>query len=85
MTLNTQWSWRPNDEVKSLKQCIDVLVTCAGRNGNLALNTGPMPNGQIEPRQAAVPGDRGVAQTVRREHLRDPRRALLGAPLRDDP
>ena len=53
MTLNTQWSWRPNDEVKSLKQCIDVLVTCAGRNGNLALNTGPMPNGQIEPRQAA--------------------------------
>ncbi len=53
MTLNTQWSWRPNDEVKSLKQCIDVLVTCAGRNGNLALNTGPMPDGRIEPRQAA--------------------------------
>ncbi len=51
MTLGTQWSWKPNDRVKSLKQCIDVLVTCAGRNGNLALNTGPMPNGQIEPRQ----------------------------------
>jgi alpha-L-fucosidase len=27
-------------------------VTCAGRNGNLALNTGPMPDGRIEPRQA---------------------------------
>ena len=52
MTLGTQWSWKPEDDVKSLKQCIDVLVTCAGRNGNLALNTGPMPNGQIEPRQA---------------------------------
>lgn len=52
MTLNSQWSWKPDDEIKSLKQCIDVLVTCAGRNGNLALNTGPMPNGQIEPRQA---------------------------------
>jgi alpha-L-fucosidase len=51
MTLGTQWSWKPNDQVKSLKQCIDVLVTCAGRNGNLALNTGPMPDGQIEPRQ----------------------------------
>jgi alpha-L-fucosidase len=51
MTLNSQWSWRPNDQVKTLKQCIDVLVTCAGRNGNLALDTGPMPDGQIEPRQ----------------------------------
>jgi alpha-L-fucosidase len=52
MTLGTQWSWKPNDNVKSLKQCIDVLVTCAVRNGNLALNTNPMPDGQIEPRQA---------------------------------
>ena len=52
MTLNSQWSWRPNDPPKTLKQCIDVLVTCAGRNGNLALDTGPMPDGRIEPRQA---------------------------------
>lgn len=52
MTLGTQWSWKPNDEIKSLKRCIDVLVTCAGRNGNLALNTNPMPDGRIEPRQA---------------------------------
>jgi alpha-L-fucosidase len=52
MTLGTQWSWKPKDEIKTLKQCIDVLVTCAGRNGNLALNTNPMPDGQIEPRQA---------------------------------
>lgn len=53
MTLGTQWSWKPNDEIKSLKRCIDVLVTCAVRDGNLALNTNPMPDGQIEPRQAA--------------------------------
>jgi alpha-L-fucosidase len=52
MTLGTQWAWKPDDKIKSLKECIDILVTCAGRNGNLALNTGPMPNGQIEPRQA---------------------------------
>jgi alpha-L-fucosidase len=52
MTLGTQWAWKPKDRVKSLKQCIDVLVTCAVRNGNLALNTGPMPDGRIEPRQA---------------------------------
>lgn len=52
MTLGTQWSWKPDDKIKSLKQCIDVLVTCAVRSGNLALNTNPMPDGRIEPRQA---------------------------------
>jgi len=51
MTLGTQWAWKPDDKIKSLKQCIDVLVTCAVRDGNLALNTGPMPDGRIEPRQ----------------------------------
>jgi len=51
MTLGTQWSWKTNDTLKSLKQCVDVLVTCAVRGGNLALNTNPMPDGQIEPRQ----------------------------------
>jgi alpha-L-fucosidase len=52
MTLGTQWAWKPNDRLKSLKQCIDVLVRCAARDGNLALNTNPMPDGRIEPRQA---------------------------------
>ena len=52
VTLGTQWSWKPNDRIKSLKECIDLLVTCAGRGGNLALNTNPMPDGRIEPRQA---------------------------------
>lgn len=51
MTLGTQWSWKTNDTIKSLKQCIDALVTCAVRGGNLALNTNPMPDGRIEPRQ----------------------------------
>ncbi len=52
MTLGTQWAWKPDDRIKSLKECIDALVTCAGRGGNLALNTNPMPDGRIEPRQA---------------------------------
>ena len=52
MTLGTQWAWKPDDTIKSLEECIQVLVTCAVRDGNLALNTGPMPDGRIEPRQA---------------------------------
>jgi alpha-L-fucosidase len=53
ITLGTQWSWKPDDKIKTLKECIDILVRCAGGDGNLALNTNPMPDGRIEPRQVA--------------------------------
>ena len=52
ITLGTQWSWKPDDRIKSLEACIHTLVKCVGGDGNLALNTNPMPDGQIEPRQA---------------------------------
>ena len=52
MTLGTQWAWKPDDQVKSLKVCLQTLVQCAGGDGNLLLNVGPMPDGRIEPRQA---------------------------------
>lgn len=52
MTLGRQWAWLPNDDLKPLRQCIRALVLCAGGDGNLLLNVGPMPDGRIEPRQA---------------------------------
>lgn len=51
MTICKQWSWKPEDKLKSLKECIDILVQTAGGDGNLLLNVGPMPDGRIEPRQ----------------------------------
>lgn len=51
ITIGQQWAWKPNDKMKSLKECIDTLVRCAGGDGNLLLNVGPMPTGTIEPRQ----------------------------------
>lgn len=51
MTICRQWAWKPNDEMKSLKQCIDTLVRVVGGDGNLLFNVGPMPDGRIEPRQ----------------------------------
>jgi len=51
MTLGKQWAWKPNDQIKSLKQCIQTLVWVAGGDGNFLFNVGPMPDGQIEPRQ----------------------------------
>ncbi len=53
ITIGTQWAWKPADEIKSVSECIHTLVRCAGGDGNLLLNVGPMPDGRIEPRQAA--------------------------------
>ncbi|MBW8042283.1 MAG: hypothetical protein FVQ85_20105 [Planctomycetes bacterium] len=51
MTICRQWAWKPNDQMKSLKQCIQTLVSAVGGDGNLLFNVGPMPDGRIEPRQ----------------------------------
>jgi alpha-L-fucosidase len=53
MTLGEQWSYKPGDRIKSLEECVQTLVRCAGGDGNLLLNVGPMPDGTIEPGQAA--------------------------------
>jgi alpha-L-fucosidase len=51
MTICNQWAWKPNDPMKSLKQCLHVLVKTAGGDGNLLFNVGPTPDGIIETRQ----------------------------------
>jgi alpha-L-fucosidase len=51
MTICQQWAWKPNDRMKSLKECIHTLVRVTGGDGNLLFNVGPMPDGRIEPRQ----------------------------------
>ncbi|MBC8481444.1 MAG: alpha-L-fucosidase [Planctomycetes bacterium] len=48
-----QWSWMPGGEMSSFKECIDKLVMCVCGDGNLLLNVGPMPTGEIEARQVA--------------------------------
>jgi len=52
ITIGNQWSWKPNDRMKSLKECIQILAKTAGGGGNLLLNISPMPDGRIERRQA---------------------------------
>ncbi len=52
ITICNQWAWKPDDTMKSLKQCLDTLILCAGGDGNLLFNVGPMPDGRVEPRQA---------------------------------
>ena len=54
MTLGTQWSWKPNDIIKSAGEVISLIARTAGGDGNLLLDVGPMPDGRIEPRQVEV-------------------------------
>ncbi len=51
MTICRQWAWKPNDQMKSAKECIQTLLRTVGGDGNLLFNVGPMPDGRIEPRQ----------------------------------
>jgi alpha-L-fucosidase len=55
MTLSRrgQWAWGgPEDGVKSYAECMAMLIRCPGGDGNLLLNAGPMPTGDIAPEQA---------------------------------
>jgi alpha-L-fucosidase len=54
ITLGTQWSWKPEDKIKTADEVLTILAKTAGGDGNLLLDVGPMPDGRIEPRQVAV-------------------------------
>jgi alpha-L-fucosidase len=50
-TICRQGAWKPNDDLKSLKQYVQTVLHVVGGDGNLLWNVGPMPDGRIEPRQ----------------------------------
>ena len=56
-----QWAWGgQEDGVKSLEACVGMLIRCAGGDGNLLLNVGPMPTGEIAPEQARLLKETGA-------------------------
>ena len=49
ISAHNHWAWGgPKDGVKSRADCIQMLVRCAGGDGNMLLNIGPEPTGAIE-------------------------------------
>jgi alpha-L-fucosidase len=54
MTVCRQWSWKPDDTMKTPAEVVNILCRVVGGDGNLLLNVGPMPDGRIEPRQVEV-------------------------------
>ena len=50
LTINGSWGFNLiDDNHKTPKELVHILVKAAGRNANLLLNVGPMPNGEIQP------------------------------------
>lgn len=49
VTMATAWSWTGGERIKSYETNLRMLIQCAGAGGNLALNTGPKPDGSINP------------------------------------
>ena len=47
MTMGEQWSFKPNDHYKSAHRLICLLVDIVGKGGNLLLNVGPQPDGEL--------------------------------------
>jgi len=81
ITICRQWAWKPDDTMKSLAQCVHTLVRCAGGDGNLLLNVGPMPDGRIEPRQVDRLKEIGAWLAAHRESIYGTR----GGPFKPGP
>ncbi|MFV0607244.1 MAG: alpha-L-fucosidase [Niabella sp.] len=49
-TINGSWGYNiTDDKYKTVEQVVHYVVNAAGRNANLLLNVGPMPDGTIQP------------------------------------
>lgn len=78
MTICRQWAWKPDDQMKSLEECLQTLIKVAGGDGNLLFNVGPMPDGRIEPRQVERLEEMGAWLAEHGESIYDTR----GGPFR---
>ncbi len=48
------WSYRPDGRTRTFDECLRMLVQCATGDGNLLLNVGPLPTGEIAADQQKV-------------------------------
>ena len=69
MTMATQWSYKPNDVYKPADQIIKILVQTVSRGGNLLLNVGPGPDGELDPTAYARLKEIGDWMTVNSEGI----------------
>ncbi len=55
VSAHNHWAWGGADDgVKSVSQCLEMLIRGAGGDGNILLNVGPRPDGLIDPAQVGL-------------------------------
>jgi len=60
LTIGKSWSFKPNDRYKSVRELVHTLVDIVAKGGNLLLNVGPQPDGELP--AEAVDRMRGLGQ-----------------------
>ncbi|MDQ1256081.1 MAG: hypothetical protein QG656_677, partial [Candidatus Hydrogenedentes bacterium] len=63
------WSYRPDGRTRTFEECLRMLASCATGDGNLLLNAGPLPTGEILPEQVAVLKQMGAWLTTYGESI----------------
>ena len=54
ITMGTQWAYKPtNEKYKTGSRLIEILIETRAKGGNLLLNVGPKPNGELPEEQKA--------------------------------
>jgi alpha-L-fucosidase len=70
-TLGTQWNYKPtNEDYKSGTRLIEMLIETRAKGGNLLLNVGPKPDGEIPIEQTARIRELALWMFVNRESMR---------------
>lgn len=69
-TMGTDWQYKPtNDPHKSGTEIIHMLIETRAKGGNLLLNVGPKPNGEIQMEQEALLREIALWQLVNQESV----------------
>lgn len=69
-TMGTDWQYKPtNDPHKSGTEIITMLIETRAKGGNLLLNVGPKPNGEIQIEQEALLREVALWQLVNQESV----------------
>ncbi len=59
--MNGSWGFNIKDQAfKSTEDLLHLVIKAAGKNSNTLLNTGPMPNGKIQPENVITLKEMGV-------------------------
>ena len=85
-TLGTQWAYKPtHEEYKSGTQLIEMLIETRAKGGNLLLNVGPKPDGEIPVEQTARIQEMALWNFVNHEAIYEIRpHAIIREPLNLD-